>query len=65
MARRLIATVVVGGVAYTAGSKVPDDVAEQITNPAAWAEDEAKSDEPQESAEAEERPRKQSSRRSS
>ncbi len=40
MARRLIATVYVGEVAYVAGSDVPDDVASQISNPAAWGDEE-------------------------
>lgn len=42
MGRTLAATVVIGEVAYLAGSVPPDDVAAQITNPAAWGEDEAK-----------------------
>lgn len=40
MGRTLNATVIVGEVAYLAGSVPPDDVAEQITNPAAWAQEE-------------------------
>jgi hypothetical protein len=41
MTRRLVATVFVGDVAYGPGSDVSDDVAAQITNPAAWEDDEA------------------------
>ncbi len=37
--RRLIATVYVADVAYGPESDLPDDVAAQITNPAAWSED--------------------------
>lgn len=39
MARKLVATAYVGDRAYGPGSDVPDDVAAQITNPAAWADD--------------------------
>lgn len=38
MPRHLIATVYVDDVAYGPGSNVPDAVAAQITNPAAWSE---------------------------
>lgn len=41
MGRKLAATVVIGEVAYLAGSVPPDDVAAQITNPAAWGEEPA------------------------
>lgn len=41
MGRRLIATVYVGDVAYGPDSDVPDDVAAQITNPAAWSDEDA------------------------
>lgn len=40
MGRKLAATVFVGDRAYGPGTDVPDDVAAQITNPAAWADDE-------------------------
>lgn len=36
MPRTLAATVIVGEVSYLAGTVPPDDVAAQITNPAAW-----------------------------
>ena len=37
-ARTLARTVIVGGKGYPAGSEVPPDVAEKITNPSAWGE---------------------------
>lgn len=40
MGKKLAKNVHVGGEVYGPGSEVPDDVAEQITNPKAW-EDEA------------------------
>lgn len=41
MAKELVRTVVVDGTVYAPGDDVPADVAEQITNPAAWeSEDE-------------------------
>lgn len=43
--RRLAAHVYVDGVAYSPDSDVPDEVAEQITNPKAWADAPAESDE--------------------
>lgn len=45
MARTLKATVIIGEESYVAGSAPPDDVAEQITNPAAWADEEAPKEE--------------------
>ncbi len=41
MGRSLIATVHVRGQAYGPGSHVPDKVAAQITNPAAWGPEDA------------------------
>lgn len=45
MPRKLAATVVIGEVAYRVGTVPPDDVAAQITNPAAWGEEEAPKEE--------------------
>jgi hypothetical protein len=39
MSRQLSKAVLVGGVIYPEGTKVSDEVAEQITNPDVWADD--------------------------
>jgi pyruvate/2-oxoglutarate dehydrogenase complex dihydrolipoamide acyltransferase (E2) component len=44
MARQLAKNVYVGEKLYMAGSTPPKDVAEQITNPAAWGDGDAKTD---------------------
>lgn len=44
MARQLAKNVYVGETLYRAGSTPPKDVAEQITNPAAWGDTDAKAD---------------------
>lgn len=51
MARKLAAYVHVSGVVYPAGSTPPADVAKQITNPKAWAEESSEAPS-QESSEA-------------
>lgn len=45
MSRKLAATVVIGEVAYRSGTVPPDDVAAQITNPAAWGKEEGPKEE--------------------
>lgn len=42
---KLSSTVIVNGVAYARGSTPPKEVADQITNPAAW-EEESQPEEP-------------------
>lgn len=39
MGKKLAKDVHVGGAVYKAGAEVPGDVAELITNPKAWADD--------------------------
>jgi hypothetical protein len=44
VSRELVAYVHVAGRVFAPGDDVPDEYAKKITNPAAWGEDAAKSD---------------------
>lgn len=56
MGKKLAKNVHVGGEVYRAGREVPDEVAEKITNPKAWADDDGGDDDGKSDDDGEKKP---------